>query len=181
VLQRFISPGKVVTPATDLLLISDLDSLWVQADVPEKFLADLRVGRPVEITVQAYGERIFPGRITFIGDTLNPETRTVQVRCQTDNRGRLLKPEMYATVGFELGETRQAVLISGEAIQQVDDHAVVFLREQESRFRVRRIETGRAAGGHIEVRDGLKVGEVIATTGSFLLKSELLKQQAQTE
>lgn len=177
ILKRFISPGTVVTPASDLLLISDLSTLWVNAEVPEKNLGSLRLGRTVKIMVQAYGDRAFSGRITLIGDSLNPDTRTVQVRCQTENRERLLKPEMYAMVSFELGETRQALLVPVEAIQDIGGTSTVFVREGDTRFRARTIRTGSQSGSKIEVLEGLKTGELVVTAGSFLLKSELLKRQ----
>jgi len=177
ILKRFISPGTVVTPASDLLLISDLSTLWVNAEVPEKNLGSLRIGRTAKIMVQAYGDHAFSGRITLIGDTLNPDTRTVQVRCQTENQKRLLKPEMYAMVSFELGESRQALLVPIEAIQDIGGTSTVFVRESDTRFRARTIRTGSQSGFMIEVLEGLKAGEMVVTGGSFLLKSELLKRQ----
>ncbi len=177
ILKRMISPGAVVTPALDLVLISDLTSLWVNAEVPEKYLGALRVGRPVKISVKAYGEKTFPGRITQIGDMLNADTRTVQVRCETRNDGRMLKPEMYAMVGFEVGETRQVLLIPSSALQDINGSNAVFLREGDTRFRLRKIRVGQQSGGKLEILEGLKPGDAVVTTGSFLLKSELLKRQ----
>jgi cobalt-zinc-cadmium efflux system membrane fusion protein len=176
VLKRLVSPGTVVTPSSDLMVISDLKILWVNAEVPEKYLPALRVGRPVGITVQAYGDQVFPGRITYIGDTLNPATRTVEVRCETRNSEGKLKPEMYATIGFGVGEVTNALLIPTSAIQDVEGQSTVFIREDETRFRARKIRVGRQAGLESEVLEGLTPGEVVVTAGSFLLKSELLNR-----
>jgi membrane fusion protein, heavy metal efflux system len=176
ILKRMISAGTVVTPAIDLVLVSDLSSLWVNAEVPEKYLGALRVERPVRISVKAYGDRTFPGRITLIGDTLNPDTRTVQVRCETRNEGGMLKPEMYAMVGFEVGEARQALMIPSSALQDINGSSSVFLRESDTRYRVRRIRTGQQSREKFEILEGLKPGDAVVSTGSFLLKSELLKR-----
>ncbi len=175
VLKRFFSPGAVVSPASDLMIVSDLSALWVNAEVAEKYLPALKVGRTVDITVQAYGDTIFPGRITHIGDSLNPETRTVEMRCEARNTDGRLKPEMYATVSFEVGEVREAVLVPTAAVQDVEGQATVFVRESDTQFRARPITVGRQAGRETQVLEGLKPGETVVTNGSFLLKSELLK------
>jgi cobalt-zinc-cadmium efflux system membrane fusion protein len=181
VLKRLVSPGTVVTPSSDMMVISDLTTLWVNAEVPEKYLPALRVGRSVGITVQAYGDQVFPGRITYIGDTLNPATRTVEVRCETRNSEGKLKPEMYATISFGVGEVTNALLIPTVAIQDVEGQSTVFIREEDTRFRARRIRVGRQAGLQSEVLEGLTPGEVVVTAGSFLLKSELLNRNTAAE
>ncbi len=181
VLQRFVSPGTVVTPANDLMLISDLNVLWVNAQVPEKNLRALKTGRPVGITVQAYGDRVFPGRIAHIEDTLDPATRTVGVRCETRNKEGKLKPEMYATVIFEVGEVQDALLIPTEAIQDINGQMMVFVREGETKFRAKKIKIGRQVESQSEILEGLSPGELIVVTGSFLLKSELLKSSMSEE
>jgi cobalt-zinc-cadmium efflux system membrane fusion protein len=181
VLKRLVSPGTVVTPSSDLMVISDLTVLWVNAEVPEKYLPALKVGRSVGITVQAYGDQVFPGRITYIGDTLNPATRTVEVRCETQNREGKLKPEMYATIGFGVGEVTNALLIPTVAIQDIEGQSTVFVRESETRFRARKIRVGRQAGSQSEVLEGLSPGEVVVSTGSFLVKSELLNRNTAAE
>jgi membrane fusion protein, heavy metal efflux system len=177
VLKRMFSPGVVVSPASDLMIISDLSSLWVNAEVPERYLSSLKVGRNVNITVQAYGATVFSGRITHIGDSLNPETRTVEVRCETRNADGRLKPEMYATVSFEVGEIHDTLLIPTAAVQDIEGQTAVFVRESDTQFRPRQIRIGRQAGDETQVLEGLKPGELVVSNGSFLLKSELLKSQ----
>jgi cobalt-zinc-cadmium efflux system membrane fusion protein len=181
VIQRMVTPGVVVSPSTDLFVVSDLTSLWVNAQLPERHLPAVRVGRPARISVQAYGDSVFAGRITHVGDTLDPETRTVQVRCQTDNASGRLKPEMYATVTFDLGQAQESLVVPTSAIQDIKSEAVVFVRVDETHFRARRVQVGRQADSRIEILEGLQAGEKVATTGSFLLKSELLKGQMAAE
>jgi membrane fusion protein, heavy metal efflux system len=176
VLKRFVSQGVVVNTSSDLVIVSDLSTLWVNAEVPEKHLAALKLGRRVDVRVQAYSDRVFDGRITFISDSLNPETRTVQVRCETANAEALLKPEMYAAIRFEVGEPRQAMLIPEGSIQDVNGQTVVFVNESATAYRMRQIRPGKRLGEDIEILEGLKGGECVASTGSFILKSELLKK-----
>jgi cobalt-zinc-cadmium efflux system membrane fusion protein len=182
ILKRLISPGSVVTPSVDLFVIADLTRLWAHAQVPEKYLPRLRVGQPVDISVQAYAGEVFPARIAYIGDTLDPVTRTVQVRCQTDNPNRRLKPEMYATISVALGESEAILLIPVEAVQDLDGVSTVFIREGEgARFRPRGIRTGRRTERGVEVLSGLKAGQEVAARGSFLVKSEFLKSRMAEE
>jgi cobalt-zinc-cadmium efflux system membrane fusion protein len=181
VMQRLVSPGVVVTTADNLFVISDLSTLWVIAEVPEKNLSALRAGRPVGIAVQAYENRIFPGRIALIGSSLDPNTRTVQVRCETSDQKGQLKPEMYATIRIQVGEGRQGTVIPPNAVQDMDGQNIVFIREAADRFRARQVRLGRQTGSQVEVLEGIKTGETIVTKGSFLLKSELLKRRFSVE
>ncbi|HEU0006077.1 MAG TPA: efflux RND transporter periplasmic adaptor subunit, partial [Terriglobia bacterium] len=150
-------------------------------EVHEKYLPSLKVGLPVEVSVQAYPESNFAGRLTYVGETLDPTTRTVQLRCETRNPERKLKPEMYATITINLGQSAEAPLIQTSAITDVGGDTVVFVHEKDARFRVRRIKLGRQTGSLTEVLEGLRSGEKIASSGSFLLKSELLKSQMAEE
>jgi membrane fusion protein, heavy metal efflux system len=181
VLQRMATPGMVVTPAVDLFIISDLRTLWINAEVPEKQLASIRVGQEVGIAVQAYPGIMFPARISLVGASLDPGTRTIQVRCEARDAAGRLKPEMYATIRINTGTGQPCTSIPLSAMQDIDGTAVVFVSESPSRFRVRPIQTGRQSGTRLEVLDGIKPGEAIATTGSFLLKSELLKRRFSAE
>jgi membrane fusion protein, heavy metal efflux system len=182
VLERRVGPGSVVTPAVDLFVIADLASVWVHAQVPEKYLARLRTGQAAEISVQAYRGEIFPARISYIGDTLDPVTRTVPVRCQTENSHRRLKPEMYATIRVALGETEALLLIPAEAVQDLDGVSTVFVREGgASRFRPCGVQLGRRTETEVEVLSGLTAGQEVAARGSFLVKSEFLKSQMADE
>jgi len=181
IIMRSVSPGAVVSPADDIFVISNLNTLWVQAEVPERNLASLQVGRSVGIMVRAYPDVVFQGRIALIGASLNPSTRTVPVRCDVQDPTQRLKPEMYATVRIDLGEGKEGILIPGSAIQDVDGQSTVFVRESEGRYRARRVLLGIQTESGAEVIEGLSPGDVIVTVGSFLLKSELLKRRFTVE
>ncbi len=177
ILKRLVSTGTVVTPASDLFVISDLSSLWVNAEVPEKYLGFLKVGQTVQIKVQAYAEEIFFARITQIGDVLDPDTRMVQVRCQTNSSGQRLKPEMYASIRFEFEPGVEGIVVPSAAIHEVRGSPVVFTPTSETQFRLRQVRLGRQTGNLVEIIEGLKPGEKVVTTGSFRLKSEVLKRE----
>jgi cobalt-zinc-cadmium efflux system membrane fusion protein len=181
VLARNVTPGTVVSPANDLFLISDLSSLWAIAEVGEEHLSRLRVGIPVRVFVTAYGEEPFQGRIGKLGELLNPDTRTIQVRVELPNRHGRLKPEMYATAEIQLGSGGAAVVVPSEAIQDVRGQTVVFVATSPDRFEVRPVRVGRTIDNSVEIAAGLRDGETIAVKSTFLLKSEFLKASLQAE
>ena len=177
IIERTVSAGTVVTPSDSLYVISDLRSLWVIAQVPEQHLSLLRSGLTVEVSVRAYPDKTFPARITYIGDALDPETRTVEVRCELNNPGRQLKTEMFATLTIHTGGSREAVVAPLEALQNVDGEEVLFVPEGRYSFRARRVRVGRHSDSVVEIVSGLQAGEKVVVAGAFRLKSELLKAQ----
>jgi cobalt-zinc-cadmium efflux system membrane fusion protein len=181
ILKRLVSPGTVVTPSNDLFILSDLSTLWLTADVPEKYLAMLKPGLTARFTVQAYPNETFSARIIQIEDSLDRDTRTIQVRCLISNSAQKLKPEMYSTIFFELGDGNLTTVIPASAVQDVEGKATVFRQSDDRHFQPVRVRLGRQASARMEILEGLKPGDIIATEGSFLLKSELLKQSMSQE
>ncbi|MCS6817948.1 MAG: efflux RND transporter periplasmic adaptor subunit [Blastocatellia bacterium] len=185
VLERRATVGMVVTPSMDLLTIADLSTLWVIAEVPEPQAARIRLGQPAFISVAAFAEERFPGHVAHIGEVLDPQTRTVRVRCVVQNRQQRLRPEMYATILIALGTTAPQLAIPREAVQEIGGESVVFVEIAPGRFEKRRVQLGLSAilpdGEFVEVTGGLREGERIVTRGSFWLKSELLKAVIQEE
>ena len=185
VLERRVTVGTVVTPSMDLLTIADLSTLWVIAEVPEPQAARVRPGQPVSISVAAFAEERFLGRVAHIGEVLDPQTRTVRVRCVVQNRRERLRPEMYATITITLGMTAPQLVIPREAVQEVGGESIVFVEVAPGRFEKRRVRLGLSAtlpeGEFVEVTSGLRDGERSVARGSFWLKSELLKAVIQEE
>ncbi len=175
IIERMVSPGAVVAPSDSLYVISDLRSLWVIAQVPEQHLSSLRNGLAVEVSVRAYPGKTFPARITYIGDALDPETRTVEVRCELNNPGRRLKREMFATLTISAGGGREVVVAPLAALQNVDGQEILFVPEGEYSFRARRVQVGRHSDSVVEIVSGLQADEKVVVNGAFQLKSELLK------
>ena len=180
VMKRDITPGASVNPGDNMFLISDLSSVWVMAEVPEKFLSALKLGATVQIKVAAYPDENFAGKIARLGETLKAETRTLEVRCLVENRAGKLKPEMYATVGVTIGETRPAVMVSSAALQDINGETVVFVAKDQNQFEKRVVKVERrqlALGDLVEVLSGLSRGERVVTAGSFQLKTEFQKDK----
>ena len=177
VIERLTTKGAVVTPSDALYVVSDLSSLWAVAQVPERQLRHVRRGMTVELRVEAYPDRRFPARITWIADSLDPESRTVQVRCVVSNPGRALKTEMFATVSIPVGDTEPVAVVPAAALQPIDGVDTVFVEREPGRFEARPVTTGRRSATLVEVVSGLNVGEKVVVEGAFHLKSEHLKSR----
>jgi cobalt-zinc-cadmium efflux system membrane fusion protein len=174
VLERLVTPGTAVTTGTALYVVSDLSALWALLEIDESLLSHVHAGQPMQVRVAAYPDETFPGVVALVGDTVNPKTRRVTIRCTLQNTDGRLKPQMYATAIVQEREPRQAIVIPASAIQTLDGGDVVFVADAEG-FRPRPIQSGPVVDGTVEVLSGLREGEVIAVTGGFVLKSELLK------
>jgi cobalt-zinc-cadmium efflux system membrane fusion protein len=169
------SIGEVVEPSTELLSITDMSSLWVLADVFEKDLSYIRAGKSVQVRVASYTGKAFQGRITYVADTIEPKTRTAKVRCVVENNSGMLKLEMFAAVEIPLERTNSVLAVPDSSIQQIDGKSVAFIRNAEKEFQIREVQTGIASGGYTEIRSGLKEGDVVASQGSFVVKTAFLR------
>ena len=174
--------GELADPSTSLYTVADLSSVWVMVDINEKDLAKVHRGQPAAVTVSAFPELKLKGRITYIADLVDEATRTVKARVEVANPGRKLKPEMFASVELALAADAPPVLaVPEDAVQDLDGEKVVLVAEGSDEFAARPVQTGRAAGGLVEIVSGLAEGENYAVKGSFILKSELKKGEMTDE
>ncbi|MDE2180201.1 MAG: efflux RND transporter periplasmic adaptor subunit [candidate division NC10 bacterium] len=174
------APGEVIGPEKALVSIADLSRVWTLVDIYEKDLAQVRRVAPVEITVETYPSETFRGTIMYVADILDPQTRTAKARVEISNPQRKLKPGMFATVRLRVQPGTGAVrvlAIPSSAIQRVDGEPSVFIKLDAVTFARRKVKLGFTSGEFVEVTEGLRGDEDLVTTGSFSLKSELLKGQ----
>jgi hypothetical protein len=151
--------------------VADLSTVWVEADIYERDLAQIRIGLPVSVTLDAYAGESFPGRTTYLYPTVNDTTRTAKVRVQLANpRGRL-KPGMYANVEIR-GANRPGLTVAANAIVDSGKEQIVFVAQGEGYFVPRRVTVGRRLDDRVEVLDGLMEGEQVAASATFFLDSE---------
>jgi cobalt-zinc-cadmium efflux system membrane fusion protein len=181
ILSKNVTPGTVVDPMKELFVIANLQRVWMIASVGESNLGKLRVGQTATVTTAAFSKEYFVGKVTNLGAELDPVTRVVRVRIDIKNASIKLRPEMLANARIEIGGTRSVLVISSEAIQQVNEQDVVFVRKSEDRFEVRPIRVGDTLNGRVIVLEGLNTGEAVVTRGSFLLKSQLLKSSLESD
>jgi membrane fusion protein, heavy metal efflux system len=173
VIMRNITRGEVVEMEQKLFTVADLSDVWVVGNVPEKDVQYIRKDQKVDVIVSAYPHAIIPGMITYIGDVLNPATRTMRLRVTVPNPGRLLKPEMFATVRVHSAATPDALTVPLAAVQNGPTGKMVFVQRGTNDFEVRTVKVGSEQGEVVTVLEGVSAGEQVVTKGSFVLKSEM--------
>lgn len=172
-----VGTGEIVEPGQNLMAVTDLSTVWVQANVYEKDLASVRIGQTARVHVTTYPGQPFLGQVTYVSDSLDPQTRTAKIRVEVANRNSLLKVDMFARVQLPTANQREILAVPDAAIQTVGNDTVVFVRVSESEFQKRSITTQSTFQGWTEVLTGLQPGDVVVVQGSFALKSALLKEE----
>jgi cobalt-zinc-cadmium efflux system membrane fusion protein len=164
--------GAMVDQETEILTIMDPSVVCIHADIYERDIAKIRIGQEVEATVPAYPGETFKGKISFIGDVLNEETRTITVRSDVENREYKLKPGMFADIEIFLNHQRDVLVLPLEAVLDEGDDNIVFLKV-DGKYIPRIIKTGIRNGGFVEILGGIEEGAEVVTIGNFQLKSKL--------
>lgn len=175
VMERLVSAGSVVLAGSPVMTVSDLSSLWLIAAVNEADLSYIRRGQQASISVRAYPDKTFPGTVAQLGERLDPQTRTLQVRVLLSNRNGLLKPDMFASVEFTPEPQKRMIHVPEAAIQELGGKPVVFVRRADKSFAAAEVKTGRKVAGQVEILSGLEPGAPVVSDGALLLKSQLLK------
>ena len=171
VVERKLAQGQVVQPADALFTIADLSRVWAIAQVPEQQVALVKAGQAVSIEVPALGNEKLVGKLIFVGQTIDPETRTVLVRTELDNADGRLKPAMLASMLIEAKPVERLVVPAGAVVRENDeDH--VFVAEGDGVFRLVKVKLGPEQGGQRIVQSGLKGGEKLVVEGAFHLNNE---------
>ena len=179
VMVKRIINGQKIVAGDELYRIVDLTNLWVIADVAEGDLTDIKIGDRATVTFRAYRSQPVEGTVTFIYPEVKTETRTVRVRIEVANPDERLKPDMYADVVFHADGDRAAVTtVPVSAIIDNGAQQIVLVAKGEGRFEPRPVKLGRRGDGYVEIVEGLKAGEDIVTTATFLIDAESNLQSA---
>jgi cobalt-zinc-cadmium efflux system membrane fusion protein len=174
VIERNIAIGQVVQPTDSLYTIADLSKLWLVAEVPEQQAYWAREGDQVQAEVPALPDQEVSGKLIYVADMVNPETRTVTVRMALANPDRLFKPQMLARLKISKPGS-QALVIPSQAVVRENDQDYVFVETAPSQFQLRLVRLGREENHQRALLAGLKTGERIVTNGAFHLNNERLR------
>ena len=164
--------GMRFMPGEPLYQVTDLSSVWVVADVFEQDIGLVRSGSKATVKINAYPDKTFQGRITYVYPTLKPETRTVPVRIELPNPGQLLKLAMFTQVELEVGGQVPVLTIPDSAVIDSGTRRIVLVQLQEGRFEPREITIGAHSDKYVEVREGIAKGEQVVVAANFLIDAE---------
>lgn len=171
VVSKNIQEGQYVDEGILLYQLADLSTVWANLDIYESDIPAFSVGQSIRIVTEAYAGRVFDGKISFISPSVEPETRTVRVRVDLDNKTGLLKPGMYvhASALMNMG---QSIVVPRSALLLTGRRTVVWIRTGENQFEPRDVRPGMSDDQRIEILSGLVEGDSVVIHGGFLLDSE---------
>lgn len=179
IVEKHLSTGEAVKDDASIFTVSDLRSVWAEFAVAPKDLAVVRVGEKVIVSSSAFDEKV-QGTISYVGALLGEQTRTARARVTLANPQGAWRPGLFVTVRVLGAEQQVPVVVSAEAVQAIDNQPTVF-KAVSGGFQAVAVKTGRSDGTSVEVLGGLKVGDKIAASHAFVLKSELGKASAEHE
>lgn len=171
VLKREAYEQQMITPEASVYTIVDLSTIWVLADIYEYELPLVRVGQPATMTMPYFPGKSFRGKITYLYPYLQGETRTLKARIEFPNPDLTLRPDMYADVSIQSSLGRSTV-VSAEAVLDSGERKIVFVDQGGGYFEPREVRLGVKLDRAYQVLEGLSPGEVVVSSGNFLLDSE---------
>ncbi len=177
IIMRNLTRGEVVEIGRTIFAVADLSDVWVVGKIPEKDVQFIHRDQSVDVRTTAYPGKTFPGTITYVGDVLDSATRTMRLRITVPNPKKLLKPEMFASVRVYAEPEPEAVMVPVAAVQRSGESSYVFMQLDGGRFEKRPVVLGPETDQVVVVLSGLREGELIVTTGMFVLRSEFEKYQ----
>ncbi|HEY6994663.1 MAG TPA: efflux RND transporter periplasmic adaptor subunit [Xanthobacteraceae bacterium] len=174
VVARKVGPGQYVRNDSGeaLYTIADLSTMWVKAQVPENDIPFMRLGQEVEVRVSALPSRAFRARITAIGAATDLTTRRLVVRSEVPNPDGALKSEMFASFKIVTGVDEPSPAVPVDAVIREGDVAVVWVEEEPMLFRRRRVKLGIEQDGRVQIREGLKAGDLVVARGAIFVDNE---------
>ena len=167
-----VREGMFVQPSMKVMSLGDLSSIWILAEVFERQSAWVKVGQPAEVSLSYQPGKIWQGKVEYIYPDLDPKTRTLKVRLRFDNPDEMLKPNMYANIMIFGGPTEDTVVIPIEALIRTGREQRVIVSQGDGRFEARTVTAGIESGDYVEILQGIEEGELVVTSGQFLIDSE---------
>ena len=177
VVERNVTPGQSIGGESGQVLftVADLDMLQVVADVYERdlaYLALVKEGQPAKVSVEAYPDVTFPATVITIGDVVDPTSRTIKLRALVNNKDHRLKPEMFARLHIEVGESTRLLTIPREAVLEEDGKEFVYVVEGIDQYVKRKVKVSTISPDQVRVLEGLASGQRIVTKGAVLIKGQ---------
>ncbi|MBK8010723.1 MAG: efflux RND transporter periplasmic adaptor subunit [Deltaproteobacteria bacterium] len=176
IIKEAITLGASVSADEELFLLADLGSVSINVNVPVKEIRAVQTGLPVKVFC-TQTDLESQGKVTWIGAIADRATRTVPVRIEIDNADGNWRPGMAARVEIESSAVPLPVAVSPAAVHQIEGKTTLFVEQDGGGFEARNVEVGHQDDHVVEITSGLRAGERVASTNSFVLKAEWLKRE----
>lgn len=172
VVEKMVLSGQRIMAGESVYRIADLRTVWVEGEVFERDLAQVRVGQRVLVDLEAYPGERWNGAVTYLYPVVDPTTRTARVRIEVPNAGLRLKPGMYATVRLPIAQRARTLSVPRSAVLATGKRTIVFVRQPDGLLAPRDVVTGVASDERIEIMSGLVEGDVVVSSATFLVDAE---------
>lgn len=174
--EKFAARGTYLTPGGKIVSLVRINPLRLRADIPEYAAALVRTGQTMNLSVEAVPNRTFTGRVVRIGPSLNEQTRALTVEAEVVNAGNVLRPGMFAKSQLITAPSATAIMVPQRAVAHVAGLTKIFVIEN-GKANERLVKTGDTDGEMIEIKEGLKEGEIVATSNLDKLSTGSLAKQ----
>jgi Cu(I)/Ag(I) efflux system membrane fusion protein/cobalt-zinc-cadmium efflux system membrane fusion protein len=179
VIDKNVEKGSYIKAGTTVYRIADLSRVWLEAHIFEYELPWVFEGQEVEMKIPYEPGKIYTGRVSFVYPYLQRKTRDVVIRLEFDNPDLALKPDMYADVWIKTGAIGKGLVIPSEAVIRSGERNIVFVAREHGKFTPRNITLGLSLDdGMVQVLSGVAPGDLVVTSGQFLLDSESKLKEA---
>jgi cobalt-zinc-cadmium efflux system membrane fusion protein len=176
VVERNVVIGQLVESNTNSFRIINISSLYADGQIYENDLHRISGKPEITLTASAYAGTQFKGKIIYISDIVDKETRTFKIRASVTNKDKKLKPEMFAEMQIPTSISAKALIVPAEAIVKDANENYVFIAINDTTFKKREVIPGSTQGEFVEIKSGVSKGERIVSKGAFILKSEMKKE-----
>lgn len=178
ILERLCGPGQLLQAgSTQCFTISNTDKVWVLVNVYQSDMGDVHIGDAAEIMTDAYPQT-FRGKISYQAPAMDPNTRTLQERIETENPDHKLKKDMYVTATVHAGSIPNAILVPDTSVlRDTENQPFVYVESGNNQFARRLVTIGDSVDGKTQIRTGLNEGESVAANGSLFLQFQNSMQQ----
>jgi Cu(I)/Ag(I) efflux system membrane fusion protein len=172
VVEKFVLSGQRIMAGETLYRLADLRTVWVDGQVFEHDLALVRRGQRVSVEIQAYPGDRWPGSVTYVYPLVDPATRTARIRVELSNSGLRLKPGMFATVHLTSALRSRVLSVPRSAVLSTGQRSIVFLKSVKGTLEPIEVVTGAANDDRVEIRNGLRSGDTVVASATFLIDAE---------
>ena len=176
VINRRINLGQVVQPADELFVVADLSRVWAVAEVPERGIDLIEKGQEVDIEIPAINDKPIKGKLIYVGDVVNPETRTVTVRSELNNVKGEIKPDMLVSMLVQ-SKPISKLSVPVKSIVREEDKDHVFVQIAPNKYRLREVTVGDNYQGMVAIVNGVESGEIVVSEGAFHLNNERKRKE----
>ena len=176
IVELMVRQGMTVGMGMNLARINGLNTVWVEAAVPEALAGSVVQGQAAEVRLPATPGQVIRGKVSAVLAEANRDTRTLRVRVELPNPGQRLRAGMFAQVALQGAPQAQAVTVPAESVVRTGKRAIVYLLDAPGRYRPVEVELGPEVGDRIVVRKGVEAGQQVVASGQFLIDSEATLQ-----